>query len=149
MWSSREWLSNDKVLDLGDFQCSIISLLLKIYNYFYSKQVYLNLNYYIAIINHGKFIFYNHYAINYEAHFSAPVRCVSFLRCTNGHMPVSAVARRMQQQQGLCCISFNLQVVVGESLNRSIIIAICEDLILLYSSDFMDYIVYCYDLHCI
>ena len=48
-----------------------------------------------------------------------------------------------------CCISFNLQVVVGESLNRSIIIAICEDLILLYSSGFMDYIVYCYDLHCI
>ena len=46
-------------------------------------------------------------------------------------------------------ISYNLQVVVGESLNRSIIIAICEDLILLYPSGFMDYIVYCYDLLCI
>ena len=31
-----------------------------------------------------------------------------------------------------------LQVVVGECLNRSIIIAICEDLILLYLSGSMD-----------
>ena len=34
----------------------------------------------------------------------------------------------------------NLQVIVGESLNRSIIIAICEDLILFYSSGSMDYL---------
>ena len=24
MFGSKEWLSNDKVLDLGDFQCNII-----------------------------------------------------------------------------------------------------------------------------
>ena len=35
-------------------------------------------------------------------------------------------------------LQVNLQVVVGECLNRSIIIAICEDLILLYLSGSMD-----------
>ena len=35
-------------------------------------------------------------------------------------------------------VFLSLQVVVGKSLNRSIIIAICEDLILLYSSGSMD-----------
>ena len=91
MSGSRERLSNDKVLHLGDFQCNIISLMLKIYHYFYNKQIHINLNYCITIVNLGKIVFYTPYAINYKEHFSTTVTCLAFLRCTTGHRSVSAV----------------------------------------------------------
>ena len=93
MSGSRERLSNDKVLHLGDFQCNIISLMLKIYHYFYNKQIHINLNYCITIVNLGKIVFYTPYAINYKEHFSTTVTCLAFLRCTTGHRSVSAVPR--------------------------------------------------------